>query len=137
MLLLHFYIIFAIDIVLATVAVIAHFRDRSEDRFGAFVTKVVVIPFVAVSVLILAPFQPKYWFITQHTGVVTDIETRSAGYEDDVLTTFNVAIDTMEDRILSTDARFLSVHEGDTVTVACTLEWIYGAKDKINCTISE
>lgn len=131
-------IVLALLVVSAAITAALHRRDPYSDwGFTAAFCIAFSIGMGLGLVVSLFPFQPKYWFITQHEGTVTSIETRSSSNEDDIVTLFSVGIDSMDQNVLTSDPRFLDVEIGDELAVACSIEWVYAGKDIINCVLSE
>jgi hypothetical protein len=92
--------------------------------------------FLIIMLIALAPFNPKYWFITAESGEVTRIETQSSidGSGSSTQISANVVLTLDSGKILVLDdARALNFEVGNDVNLRCQTHWVYGGADKITC----
>lgn len=88
----------------------------------------------AAFVVSLAPFQPRYWVLSEQSGVIASISNRfNDGSGDLSGDTYTVTLEGDSTPRVVTDSRILGLHSGDQVDMTCSLEWVYGGADRSNC----
>lgn len=113
--------------------------DGSGAEFIAKVGGIFSIIFIVVFIAGLAPFNPKYWMITPETGTVTKIQTQTvltgSNSNSQLTPRFVLALDNGM-QVIMDDPRVQSVKVGDSISLNCTVEFIYAGKDKVNCILN-
>lgn len=93
---------------------------------------------VLVTVLWAIPFAPKYWVITHPSGTIAASSYRNGQTifrTDDGGTVYVVELKGDSNQYLVNDDRISKFKAGDHVNLACTLGWVYGGRDQINCSL--
>jgi hypothetical protein len=138
------FLILSVPAIIFITVFIARPSFRFEKRGSELsIIKVAFLFASVVSMLLLivftAPFNPKYWTITNYSGEVRSVERLAADVSDDGTTltsSFVVEFDGLDEPVITDDPRVLTYEQGDNIDLACTVEFIYGGKDKINCVVN-
>lgn len=153
MLHLHILILFIVTPALLVIGgglLVIYFRNRTDTgkyriigltdwtheglALAAWTTFGVGLTTLLVLTISLIPFSPKYWVLTEHTGELASISNRFVEGTGDVSgQTYTLTfVDDPTPRVI-TDSRILGLEAGDTVSLTCSLEWVYGGADRSNC----
>ena len=138
----------ALVLILATIALIV-IKKRIEKKneyadteglwlavaIGYVVSGIILLIFI----IMLAPFNPKYWIITPEAGTVTSIQTQTVLTGDDsssqLTPRFVLTLDD-ETVVIMDDPRVQNVEVGDEINLNCTDEFVYSGTDKRNCILN-
>jgi hypothetical protein len=154
---LHLIILGAVVVLLAVAAVLTSLRfraawaerkgkkhpewtyktwDRSDlPSFWFKWSAVGAASFMAlVLVISLVPFNPTYWVLTQHQGIIASISNSFVDGTGDISgSTYTLTLEGDRTPRVVVDSRILGLEVGDRVDLTCSLEWVYGGADINNC----
>jgi len=116
-------ILFAVGVFLLVMVKVSPHDDARQASFGV-VMGVALITLGAIMLFLkLAPFDSKYYFEFEESGVVKEVSLAPGSELFDPDPTFVVSLEELDESFVSRDPRFRSVVPGDTVTVTCFHEW--------------
>lgn len=155
MLQMHLIILPAVTLILVAALITAHYRfkrtwaarkgkrnprwsplDYTKDDLPSWWVRNVLLLFtpflVIVTAILLFPFQPKYWLLTEHTGTIATLSNRFAAGSGD-LKTYTLTLKGENAPLVVNDSRITGLGIGQHVSLTCSLQWVYGGADITNC----
>lgn len=111
------------------------YRD-SGWALGGFLTGAFAIIAVLVNLALFIPYQGKYLTIEHPSGTVATTSYKGGVVIDgDSGTVYVLTLKGSPTQYIVNDDRATAYKVGDQISMACTLQWNYGAKDQWNCSL--
>ena len=129
------------SIILVALMAISIYRccRNYESTFGfvvAAVTTTLGFITVALTIVTMFPFNPRYWDEYQISGNITSVTNTWDQNSGSVSTTPVITLDTYNNPLMLNDERAASLN-GEDVTLMCSPNWTFRGEDQYVCRVKE